>query len=335
MKLNKKNTLKVGGLLTVGILTLSACGGNESEATAGTGSGEMPAVTIAIPPSIHGLGPATAYQEGLFEEAGIEVSIETIQSGSEGAALIAGGDAQFALFSYDNAINSVIEGHNNVMTIPITTQDAELSSDPHAAGSIVVDANGDIESLQDLEGQRIGTSVLGGEAYLNAYQVLENEGVDVSTIEWIQVPGPQHVSSVLQGQVAAAVTPEPNLSIAMVDGSVRPIAAVSGALPNAPSFGFASDRTWAEENPEVIEVVRDVIFEVNTRLNNDPALVAESIKEYMGLDDEVAEMVKAPRFAEEPLSVEILEPIAARLVAFNQISENEMPNLEEVIFSAE
>lgn len=333
MTVSKKNTYKIGGLLTVGLLAFSACGSSGSDANAE--AEELTPITIAIPPSVHGLGPAAALQEGLFEEAGLDVSIEMIQSGSEGAALIAGGDAEFALFSYDNAISSVIEGHNNVMTVPATTQDTEHSEDPHAAGSVVVEADGSIESLKDLEGKQIGTSVLGGEAYLNAHQLLEDEGVDVSTIEWIQIPGPQHVSSVLQGQVAAAVTPEPNLSIAMLDGTIEPIMAATAALPNAPSFGLASDRAWAEENPEALQAVHDAILEVNARLNNEPEFAAQAVKEYMDLDNEVAEVAKMPRFAEEPLTVEALEPVAERLVEFEILAEDNMPNLEEVIFNAE
>ncbi|WP_404287495.1 ABC transporter substrate-binding protein [Glutamicibacter arilaitensis] len=333
MKMNKKATLKLGGLLTVGLLLLSACGGSETEA--GTGSEEMPSITIAVTPSVNGLGVATAYQEGLFEEAGLDVTIEKITSGTEGAALLAGGDAQFAQFSMDNAINSVIEGHNNVITVPLAGQSPERGEDPHGFGSIIVDIDSDIQSLKDLEGERIGTSVLGGEAYLNAYQTLEEEGVDISTIEWIQIPGPQHVSAVLQGQVAAAITPEPNLSIAVLEGTIAPIADVTGALPNAPSFGLASDSDWASANPQIVLAVLNSVLKANAMLNSDRELAEEAMKEYMIIDDEVAEMVRLPVFPVEELTVTQLEPVVDRLINFDQISEADVPNLEDVVFSAE
>lgn len=337
MNINRKSLLKVSSVVTLGLLTLSACGSNGTDAAAGPEAGTEgnAAITIAVTPSANGLGVATAYQEGLFEKAGLDVTLEQVTSGTEGAALLAGGDAQFAQFSIDNAINSVVEGHNNVLTVPIAAQGPELSDDPHAFGSIIVEAEGEIESLKDLEGEQIGTSSLGSEAYLNAYQVLQDQGVDVSTIEWIQIAGPQHVSSVLQGQVAAAVTAEPNLSIGVLDGTIEPIAPATDVLSNAPSFALASDSEWAEQNSEVVQAVHDAVLEANTMLNSDRELAETAMKEYMSIDDEVAKMVRLPVFPEEPLKVEDLDQVVDRLIEFDQLTENRLPDLEDVIFSTE
>lgn len=330
----QKNALTFGGLLVAGLLTLTACGGDTSANAESEASGDMPTVTIAVTPSVNGLGVATADQEGIFEKHGVEVEIENILSGSEGAALLAGGDAQFAMFSMDNAINSVVEGHNNVMTVPLTQQGPERLDDPHGFGSIIVEAGGEIKEPKDLEGKAIGTSMLGGEAYLNAYQTLEAEGVDVESIEWVAIPGPQHVSSVLQGQVAAAVTAEPNLSIAMLDGSIEPAANVNGILPNAPSFGLASDKTWAEENAEVVTAIQDAVLEANALLNADREVADRNMREYMDIDDEVIDMVRLPTYPEELFTVEALEPVADRLIAFDQLAEANADAIEEVLFTA-
>lgn len=329
MNTQQHNSLKISAIVTASLFVLTACGG---EGSAANGEDAV-SVTIAVPPSVNGLGPATALQEGLFEEAGLDVEIEQIQSGSEGAALLAGGDAQFAQFSMDNAINSVVEGHNNVITVPTGQQGPERSEDPHSSGSLIVEAGGNFETLQDLEGEQIGTSVLGGEAYLNAWQTLQEADVDVSTIEWIQIPGPQHVSSVLQGQVAASVTAEPNLSIALLEGDIEPLADVNGALPNAPSFGLASDAGWVEDNTEVVDAVQAAILEANAMLNNDRELAKEVLDEYMGLDPEVISMVRLPVYPEEQFSAESLEGVADRLVEFDLLAEEDATAVEDVLYT--
>lgn len=317
------------GAATAGLFALSACGGADTGNEPGTTS-----VTIAIPPSIHGLGPTAALEEGLFADEGLDVELVYIQSGSEGGALLAGGDAQFAQLSVDNAIQSAAEGHDTLITVPIAKQDSEPGEDPHGFGSIFVAADGDIESLKDLEGKKIGTSVLGGEAYLNAYQTLEAEGVDASTIEWIQVPGPQHVSSVLQGQTDAAVTAEPNLSIAVKAGSIKPLVSVVGVLPNAPQFGLASQRAWANENPDVVEGVQTAVLEAHRRLNADRGLVEKTLGNFMDLDGEVISMVRVPEYPEEHFTLEGVELVAARLVEFDLLSEDEMPDLNQILYTA-
>src|SRR5699024_1500302 len=82
----KKKVLSFGALLTAGLLTLTACGGDNGSGDAASDSEELVPVTIAIPTSINGLGPLTALELGFFEEAGVDVTIERIQSGAEGAA---------------------------------------------------------------------------------------------------------------------------------------------------------------------------------------------------------------------------------------------------------
>lgn len=331
MNVFKKKILPLGGVAFAGMLALTACGGGEADAE----GADMPSVTLAIPPNAHGLGPATALQEGIFEEHGVQVELEFIQSGAEGAALLAGGDAQFALFSVDNAINSVVEGHNNIMTVPIAEQGPERGEDPHGFGSLIVDASGDIETLQDLEGQKIGTTVLAGEAFLNAQQTLESEGVDIDSIEWIQIPGPQHVSSVLQGQVAATVTPEPNISMGVVDGTIRPIADVNGILPNAPSFGLASDKDWVAENPEAVEAVQSAILEANAMLNADRELAEKNLGEYMELDEEVISMVRLPLYPEQQFTVEGVTAVAERLVDYDMLDADDVSAAEDAIYTGE
>lgn len=329
MKNTKKKFMFLGGLVTAGMLSLTACGGGGAEEVSDS---DLVPVTIAVPPSVNGLGPVTALEEGYFEELGLDVTIEQIQSGSEGAALLAGGDAQFAQFSMDNAINSVVEGHSNIITIPTAQQKDAVSDDPHSVGTIIVDAESDIESLKDFEGEQIGTSVLGGEAYLNAYQIMQEAGVDVSTIEWIQIPGPQHVSSVLQGQVAGAITAEPNLSIALLDGKIKPFQDVTGILPNAPAFGLASDTAWVEENGDTIAAVQEAVLRANAALNSDRELVEKILISYMGLDEEVAAMVQLPVYPEEQFTVESLEAVAERLVDFDLLDEENLSVVEDVIY---
>lgn len=331
MKNDKKRLVSIGGIATAALLALTACGGGDDEA----GADELTSVTIAIPPSVHGLGTSTALEEGFFEDAGLDVEIEQIQSGSEGAALLAGGDAQFALFSADNAINSAAEGHNNILTVPVAQQGPERSDEPHGFGSVIVDPEGDIESIEDLEGETIGTTVLGGEAYLNTYQALEEEGVDVSTIEWIQIPGPQQVSSVLQGQVAATITPEPNLSMAIIDGSIEPLFDPTGVLPNAPAFALASDSGWVEENPDVVDAVQSAITEANALVNSDREAAERNLSAFMDLDEEVVSMVRLPEYSEEMYTEEDMQAVADRMVEFDLLEEDNVPPMEDVLYTGE
>lgn len=330
MTKTKTARIAAGFMAAAGLFALTACGGSEADPNAASGNQE---VTIAIPPNVNSLGIRTAYEEGLFEEAGLDVELVSIQSGSEGGALLAGGGAQFANFGVHNAILSLAEGHGTPITVALTYQTDETSTEPHGFGSIIVASEGDIQTPKDLEGKKIGTSVLGGEAYLNAYQKLEALGVDASSIEWIQIPGPQQVSSVNQGQVDAAITPEPNASIAFLAGTVKPLLNTDGALPGSPANALTSDAQWAQDNPEIIEAVESAVLEANAKLNSDRELAERMIATSMDLDEEVIKMVKLPVFAEESFTIEGLEQVTERLLDFGLLTEEKKPDLAKVFYS--
>jgi NitT/TauT family transport system substrate-binding protein len=217
------------------------------------------------------------------------------------------------------------------MTAPIATTSQESSEDPHGIGSLLVAADGPVQSLKDLQGKKIGTNTIGGTAYLDFYQKLEQAGVDMSTVEWIQVPSPQQVSAIKQGQIDAATVAEPNVSIGIVAGDVRSIAQADDIMKGAPNFGLASSGTWADENGEVIADFREALIEANTMLNGDRALAEEMVASYMDLDEEVVKTVKLPHFAEEVFTPEAIKPVADRLVEFDVLSESELPDLAEVV----
>lgn len=334
--LKNSNAVKIltAGVATVGLFALSACGGANS-ATDQNDQSETTSVTFGAAPSLFSLGVRTAVEEGLFEERGLDVEVVDIQSAAEGAALLANGDVQFSTFDVHNGILAVSEGQDTQITVPVSYTATEPSDDPHGFGTMVVATDGEIQDPKDLEGKKIGTNTVGGTAYLDFYQKLESEGVDMSTVEWIQVPGPQQVSSVKQGQVDAAVSAEPGVSIGLAEGSVEPLMHADDVMRGAPNFGFASSKQWADSNPEVLEDVRSAVLEANKMLNSDRELAEEMVVSYMDLDEEVVSMIKFPHYAEEPFTVEGIEPVADRLIEFELLSEDEMPDLSEVLYTSE
>jgi NitT/TauT family transport system substrate-binding protein len=325
---HKPSLALFGSVAAVGALLLTGCTGNAS----GDEGGPVQ-ISVGSPPSIFSLGVRTAVEEGLFEERGLDVEIVDIQAASEGAALLTNGDIQFAQFDVHNTILAVSEGQDLLMTAPIATTAEEASDDPHGFGSLLVAADGPVQSLADLEGKKIGTNTIGGTAYLDFYQKLEQAGVDMSTVEWIQVPSPQQVSALKQGQIDAATVAEPNVSIGIVAGDVRSIAQADDVMKGAPNFGFVSSGQWAEENGEAVEKFREALVEANTKLNSDRALAEEMVASYMDLDAEVVKTVKLPHFAEEPFTAEGIKPVADRLVEFELLTESEVPALDTVVLA--
>lgn len=327
---NIRKTFALGSIAALA-LGLAAC------APAGSNGGEdadsLTKVSVGSPTSIFSLGVRTAIEEGIFEENGLEVELVNIQAASEGAALLANGDIDFAQFDVHNTVLATSQGQDLIMTAPVSTTNTEKSDDVHGFGSLMVSSDGTIKTLKDLEGKKIGTNTIGGTAYLDFYQKLEQEGVDVETIEWIQVPSPQQVSAIKQGQIHASTTAEPNVSIGIASGDVVSIAQADDVMQGAPNFGLVSKGSWAEENSETVNKIQDALIEANKLLNSDPELARNMVDSYMDLDEDVLELLHLPHFAEKPFEPEEVKPVSDRLVEFKLIKEDEVPDPADVIFT--
>lgn len=328
-----KYTRSTRFLTLASVVSLSAVGIVGCSSDSKGDEGGLTEITVGSPTSIFSLGLRTAEEKGLFEKHGLEVELADIQSAAEGAALLANGDVQFAQFDVHNAILAVSRGQDMIISAPIATTGTVDSDAPHGFGSLLVAADGDIKEPKDLEGKTIGTNTIGGTAYLDFYQKLEQEGVDVSKVDWVQVPSPQQVSSIKQGQIAAATVAEPNLSNGIANGDVVPLLQADTVMKGAPNFGYASSGKWASENPETVEKFRDALIEANIMLNSDHDLAKETVNSYMDLDAAALDIMMFPEFAEKRFEPSQIQSVADRLVEFDLLKKEEVPSLDNVILA--
>lgn len=85
----------------------------------------------------------------------------------------------------------------------------------------IVPAGSDIKGFGDLEGKTVASIGLGTAAELLARMAIESAGADPDSVEFVNVPPAQHISSVQSGTVDMAIGVQPFLKGALSEGSVR------------------------------------------------------------------------------------------------------------------
>lgn len=170
-------------------------------------------IRVGLLPIIDSVPFYLAEEEGLFEAAGLNVALETFGSALERNVALESGaiDGQLA----DLIATGLINREQHIVSIVKTTYRA---TGDVAMIALVAGADSGIETPADLEGKQIGISTNSLiEYHLDLY--LDEAGLARDSVEKIEVPAiPIRMELLSQGQLDAAVLPEPLITLAVDAG---------------------------------------------------------------------------------------------------------------------
>ena len=202
----------------VALLAMAACEAEEPTATPAPTPTPTPEVDdtpirVGLLPIIDSVPFYLAEEEGLFEAAGLNVTFETFSSALERNVALESGaiDGQLA----DLIATGLINGEQHNVSIVKTTYRA--TSDV-AMIALVAGADSGIDAPADLEGTSIGISTNSLiEYHLDLY--LDEAGLARDSVEKTEVASiPVRMELLSQGQLDAAVLPEPLITLAVNAG---------------------------------------------------------------------------------------------------------------------
>lgn len=161
---------------------------------------------------------------------------------------------------------------------------------------LIVGKDSGIDDVSGLEGKRVASPTLTGVIHVATQYWAQQEGVDPSTIDGVQVPPPNLPDQLNAGQVEAVEALEPFASQLLAAGHKSlgdPFAAIR--LPLATNFWIANGE-WARQNSDVVEAF-------NTSLEQSLEFVEENepeartiLQEFTDMPPQVAERVPLPTF---------------------------------------
>lgn len=327
-KFSQMSGLGAAALVITAALGLSACSGASPAANS-----DKVKITVGASTSVFSMPVRHAIQSGIFDKAGLEVEVVDVQSTSDGAALLANGEIQFTQGDVHNTILAQEQGTPLTISAPIAVTATKPPADGIGFGNLFVLDNKGLNNVKDLEGKKVGTNTIGGTGYLDFVQAFGNAGVNVDKVQWIQVPSPQLISALRQGQIDAAVVSEPNGTVALQAGGVKVLANADSVMAGAPNFGYLSSTSWLAENGATAKKFQTAVIEANKAVNADRGKAEEAIASYMKLDAKVIKDFRLPDYAEEAFTAKSVQPVADRLVKFGIIKSDKMPDLAKVVWT--
>src|SRR5450755_1679300 len=153
------------------------------------------------------LPTVVARELGEFEKAGLAVELVDLKGGSDALKAVPGGSADVVSGYFDHCVN------------PAATAEelqAFVLYDRYPGLVVVVSPshNGEIKSIKDLAGKKVGVSAPGSSTDFFLKYLLKKNGVDSSGVAVIGVGlGATSVAAMEQGQIDAAVMLDPSVTV--------------------------------------------------------------------------------------------------------------------------
>lgn len=329
MKHSFARAAAVGTVLT---FTLAACGGGDGgtgggeETTAGGGgSEELQPLTIGVIPIAPSAPVQLALDEGIFEEYGLDVTLETAQGGAAMLPAVSGGSMDIGV---GNPL-SVILAQDQGLEMRILS--GYSSSMPEGEDITGVAANSDagIGSWADLAGKRVAVNTINGQGDLTIKEAVSQAGGDPEAVEFVEMPFQDMPAQLERGEIDAAWVPEPFLT-QLINGEQTELVGYNyqDTVPGLDTMVTFSSAAFVEENPEVLENYEAAIAEALQFAQENPDSVRETLVSFLNMPEEVATELRLEEFDAE-VDREELETLAELMQKY-EVIENEA-NLDDII----
>lgn len=297
-------TLGISALAVVG---LAACG---APADSGTDAPEEIQTLVAGVIPVTDIGPVyMAQQNGVFEEAGFELTLQPAGSSTEIIQAMQSGQVQIGYGGSTGVFQAVANGVDLVI---IAAASATPDDPENGINDLLVTADSPLQSARDLEGKTVAVNAPGGYTQLLADIAIKDDGGDPSLVNYVQMGVPDQPAALASGAIDAFVAGEPFGTLGREQNGFRTLANPFTALSDKAVVAgvWYALRAEVEANPDYYAAVAAVIDEANAyALANDEEL-RENIAEFTGIDPALAERIRLGSYGKLPLTIENLQAIA-------------------------
>jgi len=170
-----------------------------------------------------------AVQQGMFEKAGLDVTIQQAPSGVAAVTAVLGGAAQIG---YTNTLALSTAHGKGIPVVLLSPGALYRTAIPHAV--LLVPTDSPLRTAKDLEGHTVAIAGLHDLLGISVVTWIEKNGADPAKVKFVEMPPATMQAALESKRVDAAASYEPFLSAATHSGSAKVFAKPYDAI--GPSF---------------------------------------------------------------------------------------------------
>ncbi|GHH74957.1 aliphatic sulfonate ABC transporter substrate-binding protein [Promicromonospora soli] len=276
-------------------LVLAACGTSSSGGSEGAAAGgELTPVTVGVIPIVDVAPIYLGVQTGIFEDHGLDVTLELAEGGAAIVPAVVSGEYQFG---FSNVTSLLVASSEGLPLKVVAPGDFSTGKPGKDFSAVVAPADSDITSAADLAGKTVAVNSLKNIGDTTIRNVVDAAGGDPQAVAFVEMGFPDMPAAVAAGQVDAAWVVEPHLTRA-VDKGAKIVS--SNFVATDPDLliaaYFTSDEVIAQD-PETVDAFTEAIQESLRYATEHPDETRAVLDTYTEIDPVVRSVMFMPRFA--------------------------------------
>lgn len=309
-------------LTAAALLALSACSGTSDDggapATGGAtgGGGELTPITMGVLPIVPSAALQLGIDEGIFEEHGFDVTLETGQGGAALLPAVVSGQMQFAI---SNPL-SIMLAQGEGLDVRLITGYSHSLKEGDDITSVWAPADSGISSPKDLEGKTVAVNTLRTMGEVSIKEIVSEDGGDPNAVEFVELGFPDMPAALSAGNIDAAWVPEPFQTILKDGGNQLVSYNYQETMPGVPTMSVITAGTLAEQDPEMVEEFVAAVDEITAFAQENPDRVRETLTTFLEMDEALAQKVLIEDFGAE-MDEEAMQSLADLSLEYGLLNE--------------
>ena len=142
-----------------------------------------------------------------------------------------------------------------------------------------------LNSLADLAGKQIAVSGIHSQMDVALLKTLKNAGVDVSTVQSIEIPFSSQIDALKSGTIDAIAELDPWTTVLRTSGVGKVLGwTYVDSVPGQPIGAWYVSSAFAKKNPDVVRRFAQSIRDAIDYMQADPQRARQNVAAYTGLD---------------------------------------------------
>lgn len=248
-------------------------------------------LVIGLTPSITNAVAYVAEAEGIFDKNGLDVEFI-----AGGGSVLVSGVVSGSMTMSGPTMTTILQGIDNGLGYKIVSG-LNVPAKTHQEYAVVLGKNSGIKSAADFSGKTVGVSTLNALLHVMFQSYLTKNGVDASTVRFVEVPFPQMGDVMSQGNVDAVVAVQPfiNRMVSNDLGAMGPDF-VNELPAGLPLVAFIASDSYIQQNPDIIKRFNASLKEAEALIAKDPQKAIQDSNTFLKMPAEVLGQVKLPAY---------------------------------------
>lgn len=280
----------MAGASALAALAIAGCGGSGSSAgSSGSGSGlekthlNVGALAVADDAPLY-----VAIKEGYFKQVGLTVTpVPVAQSTQAIPDMLRGSVDIIAGANYVSFFQAEAKGVVSFKVLADATH-----CQPSTFNVMTLPGSG-VKTAANLAGKTVAVNLTNNVQTLTLDAVLKKDGVNSSSVRYVEVPFPDMVAALKAHRVDAISAIEPYITASSQQlGAVPVVSQCTGPTAGFPLSGYFATASWAQQNPNTAKAFQKALDKAQALADSNPAVVRQILPTYTKVTAATANVLK-------------------------------------------